>query len=202
MRIVLLASFLILPASAVGAQTFAKDIAPIVFGSCVSCHRSGGPGPFPLTTYEEVRRRATQIAQVTRSRFMPPWKVEPGVGRFVGQRPLDERAIALLEQWANNGAHEGDPKDLPPLPAFADGWQLGKPDLIVRPERAFSLPAQEADAFRIFAIPLPITKRSYVTGVEFHPGNVGWCTTPTFASIARLRRAEWMTPIRCRATTA
>ena len=74
--------------------TFSRDVAPIVFDACVSCHRSGGPGPFPLTTYDEVRRRATQIAQVTRSRFMPPWKVEPGVGHFVGQRPLDRREIA------------------------------------------------------------------------------------------------------------
>ena len=118
----------------------------------MSCHRAGGPGPFPLTTYDEVRRRATQIAQVTRSRFMPPWKVEPGVGHFVGQRPLDDKEIALIEQWAKSGAPEGDPKQLPALPKFADGWLLGKPDLIVKPDAAYSLPAQQTDAFRIFAI--------------------------------------------------
>ena len=135
--------------------TFSRDIAPIVFESCVSCHRAGGPGPFPLTTYDEVRRRATQIAQVTRSRFMPPWKVEPGVGDFVGQRPLDEKEIALIEQWAKSGTPEGDPKQLPALPKFADGWLLGKPDLIVKPDAAYSLPAQQTDAFRIFAIDCP-----------------------------------------------
>jgi Flp pilus assembly protein TadD len=151
--------------------TFARDVAPIVFESCVSCHRANGPGPFSLTTYDDVRRRATQIAQVTRSRFMPPWKVEPGVGHFVGQRLLTDREIATIEQWAKNGAPEGDPRSLPPLPAHADGWLLGKPDLIVKPEAAFTLPAQESDAFRIFAIRLPVTKRSYVTGIEFHPGN-------------------------------
>jgi len=150
---------------------FSRDIAPIIFDSCVSCHRVGGPGPFPLTTYDEVRRRATQIAQVTRSRFMPPWKVEPGVGHFVGQRPLDDKAIALVEQWAKSGAPEGDHKQLPTLPTFADGWLLGKPDLIVKPDAAYSLPAQQTDAFRIFAIRLPVEKRAYVTGIEFHPGN-------------------------------
>jgi len=124
-----------------------------------------------LTTYDEVRRRATQIAQVTRSRFMPPWKVEPGVGHFVGQRPLDDKAIALVEQWAKSGAPEGDHKQLPTLPTFADGWLLGKPDLIVKPDAAYSLPAQQTDAFRIFAIRLPVEKRAYVTGIEFHPGN-------------------------------
>jgi len=150
--------------------TFSHDIAPIVFEACVSCHRQGGPGPFPLTTYDEVRRHATQIAQVTRSRFMPPWKVEASLGHFVGQRLLTDGEIAALEQWASAGTPEGDGA-LPPVPKFAQGWLLGKPDLIVKPEKAFSLPALQTDAFRIFAIHLPVTKRTYVTGIEFHPGN-------------------------------
>jgi Flp pilus assembly protein TadD len=164
---------LCVPSSVAVAQglTFSKDIAPIVFGACVSCHRANGPGPFPLTAYDDVRRRATQIAQVTRSRFMPPWKVEPGVGHFVGQRLLTDREIATIEQWAASGAPEGDPQSLPPLPAHADGWLLGKPDLIVKPEASFTLPAQDSDAFRIFAIRLPVTRRTHVTGIEFHPGN-------------------------------
>jgi Tfp pilus assembly protein PilF len=151
--------------------TFSRDVAPIVFASCASCHRAGGPGPFPLTTYDEVRRRATQIAQVTKSRFMPPWKVEPGIGHFVGQRPLTDSEIALIERWASSGTPEGDPRDLPKLPAFADRWLLGEPELIVKPDAPYILPAQQTDAFRIFAIKVPITKRTYVTGIEFHPGN-------------------------------
>ncbi|HWI17831.1 MAG TPA: tetratricopeptide repeat protein [Vicinamibacterales bacterium] len=153
------------------AQTFARDVAPVIFDACVSCHRSGGPGPFPLTTYDEVRRRATQIAQVTRSRFMPPWKVEPGVSHFVGQRLLSDAEIDTIERWVKNGTPPGEPSMLPKLPAHTDGWLLGKPDLVVKPDAAFSLPAQDTDAFRIFAIRIPITKRAYVTGIEFHPGN-------------------------------
>jgi Flp pilus assembly protein TadD len=167
----ILAAALVLVASTASAQTFSKDIAPAVFEACVSCHRNAGPGPFPLTTYDEVRRRATQIAQVTRSRFMPPWKVTPDVGHFVGQRLLTDREIALIEQWARNNTPEGDPRELPPLPKHADGWLLGKPDLIVKPEATFTLPATQTDAFRIFAIRLPVSKRTYVTGIEFHPGN-------------------------------
>lgn len=151
--------------------TFTRDIAPIVFKSCVPCHRKGGPAPFALTTYDEVRRRATQIATVTSSRFMPPWKVEPGVGPFVGQDPLSAAQIARVGQWAAAGAPQGEPGALPPLPNLPDGWLLGQPDLIVRPSRAFTLPPQPSDAFRIFAIRLPVTKRTYVRGIEFHPGN-------------------------------
>lgn len=158
-------------ASAASAQTFSRDVAPIVFSACVSCHRPDGPGPFSLTTYDDVRRRAAQIAQVTKSRFMPPWKVESAVGHFVGQRPLTEAEIASIERWASSGTPEGDPKQSPPLPQFADGWLLGRPDLIVKPDKSFTLPAQQTDAFRIFAIRVPVTKRTYVTGIEFHPGN-------------------------------
>ena len=158
-------------ASIVEAQTFSRDIAPIVFDACVSCHRASGPGPFPLTSYDDVRRRATQIAKVTASRFMPPWKVEPGVSHFVGQRLLTDKEIALIDQWAKNGAPEGNSKETPPLPKLADGWLLGKPDLIVKPDAAYSLPAQDTDAFRIFAIRIPLKKPAFVTGIEFHPGN-------------------------------
>lgn len=171
MRSAALWASLVLLASAADAQTFTKDVAPIVFDACVSCHRAGGPGPFPLTTFDEVKRRATQIVDVTRTRYMPPWKVHDDIGPFVGQRKLTPREFATINQWAKNGTPEGDPEDLPPLPKHAEGWLLGKPDLIVKPEAAFTLPAQQTDAFRIFAIHVPVTKRTYVTGIEFHPGN-------------------------------
>lgn len=171
--LLLLTSLLsLLTSSLVSAQeaTFTKDIAPIVNKSCVSCHRRGGPGPFSLTTYDEVRRRATQVAQVTRSRFMPPWKVEPGVSHFVGQDPLTDAQIALIDRWVANGTPLGA-GPAPPAPVMTDGWLLGKPDLIVKPSRPFTLQAQPTDAFRIFAIRLPVSKRTYVRGIEFHPGN-------------------------------
>jgi Flp pilus assembly protein TadD len=102
---------------------------------------------------------------------MPPWKVEPGVGHFVGQRQLTDREIDLIEQWAKSGAPQGDPKLQPALPRLADGWLLGKPNLVVKPDAPFKLAAQQTDAFRIFAIRVPVEQRTYVTGIEFHPGN-------------------------------
>ena len=52
-------------ASAQGAPTFSGDVAPIVFEACTPCHRQGGPGPFSLASYKDVRQRASQIVQVT-----------------------------------------------------------------------------------------------------------------------------------------
>jgi Flp pilus assembly protein TadD len=153
------------------APTFAREVAPIIFEACTPCHRQGGPGPFSLATYKEVRQRAAQIVQVTRSRFMPPWKVEPALGHFEGQRSLTDAEIAMLAAWVAAGTPEGKPDETPPLPAFPDGWLLGTPDLIVTPSEPFVLQAEPTDSFRIFAIPIPVSKRAYVRGIEFHPGN-------------------------------
>ena len=143
-----------------------------MFKSCASCHRTSGPAPFSLTTYDEVRRRATQVAAVTRSRFMPPWKVEPGVESFVGQRPLTEAQIDLIETLGQERSPvDGDAAAMPPRPDWSDGWLLGKPDLIVKPRGPSRFRRSRRDAFRIFAMRLPVSKRTYVRGIEFHPGN-------------------------------
>src|SRR3954452_2073962 len=79
--------------------TFAKDVAPILFERCGACHRPDGPAPFSLLTYASAKQHAAQIALVTRRRVMPPWKSEPGYGEFVGQQPLSEDQIDVLERW-------------------------------------------------------------------------------------------------------
>jgi Flp pilus assembly protein TadD len=151
--------------------SFARDVAPLMYDACASCHREGGPAPFSLITYDQVRRRATQIAAVTRSGFMPPWKAEPESGDFVGQRRLSAREIQRIQRWVEEGTPEGDPRDLPRRPTWPDGWLLGTPDLIVTLEAPYRLSAAGTDVFRIFAIPLPVAATRFVRGIEFHPGN-------------------------------
>src|SRR5258706_4187349 len=111
--------------------TFSKDVAPILFEHCGGCHHPDGPGPFSLLSYSAARQRARLIAKITKARVMPPWKAEPGYGEFVGHRHLSDAQIDVLERWASEGTIEGDPADLPPVPTFPSGWQLGTPDLIV-----------------------------------------------------------------------
>ena len=73
---------------------FTKDIAPILYEHCAVCHHPGGWGPFSLLTYDDVRPRARQIANVVRRRLMPPWKPESGYGGpFVGERRLNDEQI-------------------------------------------------------------------------------------------------------------
>jgi Flp pilus assembly protein TadD len=151
--------------------TYARDIAPLVFDRCVQCHQPGGPAPFSLLTYAAVRQRAGQIADVTKRRFMPPWKAEPESGSFVGQTPLTAAEIDLIQRWVQSGTPEGNPRDLPATPRLTAGWVLGQPDVIVDFPDSYTLPAEGTDVFRIFVLPLPIATARYVRGLEFRPGN-------------------------------
>ena len=132
---------------------------------------AGGPGPFPLLTFNDARRRARQIVKVTSSRYMPPWPPEPGHGRFIGERRLSEAEIATLAAWQRAGSPEGDAAALPPAPTFTPGWQLGTPDLVLSAPAPFTLPAEGADTFWNVVLPASVDRPRYVRAVEILPGN-------------------------------
>lgn len=152
------------------AVTFTHDIAPILFANCVTCHRPNGPAPFSLLSYDDARRRATQIARVTADRIMPPWKPEPGLEKFVGERRLSASDIARLKTWAETGAKEGDGSQLPAAPAFSSDWQLGQPDLVITMP-AYTLRPDGLDVFRNFVVRVPFNGLRFVRGFEFRPAS-------------------------------
>ena len=86
--------------------TFTRDIAPIVFEHCAGCHRPGESGPFGLLDYDDVKKHAKQIAEVTASRYMPPWLPEAGYGEFKGARGLGDDQIETIRRWLAGGAIE------------------------------------------------------------------------------------------------
>ena len=151
--------------------TFNKDIAPLVWARCAGCHRPGQAAPFSLIAYEDVKRRATLIGTVTARRIMPPWKPLAGKGEFANARYLTDDEIARLQQWIAAGAPEGDPADRPRVPEWTDRWQMGSPDLVVTMRQPFAVPADGADVFRTFVLPIPTDRVRYVRGLEFRPEN-------------------------------
>ena len=153
------------------APTFTRDIAPIVHSNCVPCHYEGGPGPFRLVSYADVRRRARQIVRVTRERVMPPWPPVEGHGTFKGERRLSPEQIDTLARWVKTGAAEGAAADLPAVEMSPGRWPLGEPDLVVTAETAWTLPAEGEDVFRNFVLPVPVRTRRYVRALEIQPGN-------------------------------
>ena len=115
-------------ASAPTVPTFNKDVAPILWKHCASCHRAGEIGPMPLMTYKDAAKRADFLAEVTHDRQMPPWKAEAGYGKFRDEHRLTDAELKTFADWAKAGAPEGDAKDLPAQPKFPEGWPLGEPD--------------------------------------------------------------------------
>lgn len=151
------------------APNFSADIAPIIFQNCVSCHRDGQGAPFALTSYQEVRKRSRLIAEVTKSRYMPPWHAASGDVPIRGDRRLSEEDIATLQAWADGGMKEGNAEDLPPRPESSDGWQAGEPDLVLEMAEPFEVPADGPDIYRNFVIPTDFGEDKWLTVLEFRP---------------------------------
>ena len=160
------------PAKAAPKPTFARDIASILQKNCLQCHRAGQVGPFPLVTYEQARKRARDLSNVVVDRRMPPWKPDPKVGpAFKHSKALSDEDIATVAAWAEAGAPEGDPADLPAPPAYRDGWALGDPDLVLEPAEDFVIPAEGSDIYRCFVIPTNLPDDKSIAAIEYRPGN-------------------------------
>jgi mono/diheme cytochrome c family protein len=164
---ILMAAAALLPAA--DKVTFSENIAPIVYDNCVTCHRPGEAAPFSLISYEDVKKRGTLIVTVTKARYMPPWHATHGYGEFADERRLTDQQIATIADWVQQGMPQGDPAKMPKLPEFAEGWHLGKPDLILEMPVGFELPASGPDIFRNFAIPTGLKEDKWVRAVEFRP---------------------------------
>ena len=154
-----------------GTVTFATDIAPIIYRRCSVCHRPGQAAPFSLLTYADVKKRASQVIEVTERRYMPPWLPTHGLVEYADERMLTAEELGLLRQWADEGALEGDPARLPAAPQWSEGWQLGKPDLVVRMPESYILNPEGKDVYRNIVLPIPLELARYVEAVEFRPGN-------------------------------
>ena len=161
----------IVPASSAEQVTFNRDIAPIIFRSCSTCHRPGEAAPFSLLNYPDVKKHARQIADVTKSRAMPPWLPEPQKLKFADELRLTDPQIDLIQRWVEQGELEGAPADLPPQPKFVEGWRLGKPDMILTAKKPLTLPPSGTDTYWNFIFPVPIQGTRWVKAVEIRPGD-------------------------------
>jgi hypothetical protein len=122
-------------------------------------------------SYEDVKAHARQIAFVTRAGFMPPWLPDRGELKFEDERGLTNQQIALIQQWVELGAPAGKPSDLPQAPRYTQGWPLGPPDIIMKAEKPYILPAGGSDRYWNFVLRVPITKTRWLRAVDIHPGD-------------------------------
>src|SRR5579872_963622 len=155
--------------AAAAAPTYAKAVAPILFDRCAACHRPGEAAPFALLNYSDAKRHGSEIAAVTKSRQMPPWKAA-GDCAYKDDLRLSDAQIATLQRWVAAGMPEGRAADLPKAPQFGSGWPLGQPDLVLKMPKAFTVRAEGPDIYRTFVLPTNLTRDTWVRAIDFRPG--------------------------------
>jgi len=151
--------------------TYTKDVAPILFKNCTACHRPGEIAPMSLLTYADVRPRAKDIRDEVFEGHMPRWHASAPHGTFLNERGLTDDEKKTLIAWANGGAPKGDAKDMPPAPVYADGWMIGKPDVVFEMQESYKVPAEGVIEYEYFYIPTNFTEPKWIQAIELRPGN-------------------------------
>lgn len=152
--------------------TFYKDVQPILERNCVSCHRPGEVAPMAFLNYKQVRPYAAAIKMSISQHRMPPWNADPHIGQFSNDRSLPEADLKTLIDWASTGATEGNPKDAAPVNReFAEGWSIGKPDMIIEMPEAFTVPAKGTIEYHYVVLPTGFTKDTWISAAETRPMN-------------------------------
>jgi Copper type II ascorbate-dependent monooxygenase, C-terminal domain len=152
--------------------TYYRDVAPILQKHCQDCHRPGQVAPFSLLSYDQARKRSSDIVAVTEDRLMPPWHASTSVGGpFRDARVLSDTEKKTLAAWAAASCPAGDLKDAPTPKSWSSEWALGPPDLVLEVKQAYSLGPSGRDEHRVFVIPSGLTEGKWVSAVDFRPGN-------------------------------
>jgi mono/diheme cytochrome c family protein len=151
------------------APTFSKEVAPILYNRCVSCHRPGEAAPMALRDYKEIRPWAKAIKQQVATRTMPPWHADPTIDKFSNDRRLTDAEVATIVKWVDAGAPEGNSADLPKLPEFTDGWAFGKPDMVLDTGTDYPIPAQGVVAYQYFKVDPGFKEDTWIQAAEARP---------------------------------
>jgi hypothetical protein len=151
--------------------TFTKDVAPILYKNCTTCHRPGEIAPMSLLTYADARPYAKAIRDEVGEGHMPPWHADAPAGTFENERRLTDDEKKTLLAWVAGGAPKGNAKDLPPAPTYPEGWTIGKPDVILAMQEDYKIPARGTVNYEYFYVPTNFTEAKYVQAVEVRPGN-------------------------------
>ena len=152
------------------AVTFNKQVLPILQKNCQTCHRPGEIAPMSFLTYKDTRPWAKAMKEAVVNRQMPPWFADPAYGHFANDRRLSDADIRTISAWADDGAVEGDSKDMPPAVTFQDGWNI-KPDMIIEMPKDYNIPATGTVNYQNILVKVNFPEDVWVVAAEMRPGN-------------------------------
>jgi len=153
------------------SPTYTKDVAPVLYKHCTSCHRAGEIAPMSLMTYAETRPWARSIGARVAAGIMPPWHAQAGFGDFENDRRLTDVEKDTIASWVAAGAPEGDPRDLPAPPKYAEGWSIRQPDVVLTMQEDYPIPATGTIAYQYFEVPTGFTEDKWIQAYEVRPSN-------------------------------
>lgn len=152
------------------APTFTRDVAPILYDRCVTCHRPGQIAPMSLLTYKDARPWSRAIRARVAARTMPPWFAEDGYRPLAGDHRLNDNELMTLVLWVDAGAPEGHPGDLPPPPAaLGDVWRIGRVDAVFELPESVAVPMTGSVPVQYFEVPTAWTDERWIEAVEVRP---------------------------------
>lgn len=154
-----------------GEVTFNRDVAPILFKHCTECHRPNDAAPFSLLSYTDARPWARSIREKILTREMPPWHADQRYGDFSNDARLSRKEIDTIVAWVDRGALEGNPKHLPPIPEYIDGWRIGTPDQVFSMSEEHNIEPGAPDDYFEFTIPTRFKEDKWVQAAEIRPSN-------------------------------
>lgn len=156
------------------AQTYSyhKDIAPIIQQHCYPCHLAGEVAPFALNGYKDVVKNLKQIKYVTQQRIMPPWKADPTYVHFANENVLTDKEIAAIQQWANEGAKEGQSeKNAIIAKPQASTPVMGTDYIDIKMPVKYNIPGDNEDRVIQFILPLTLDSDRIISNIDFFADN-------------------------------
>ena len=123
---------------------------------------------------------------------MPPWHADAPHGTFANERRLtaaekdDARA-------GRGGAPEGRPRRPAAPPTFAEGWRIGKPDVVFEMQEDYAVPARGKIQYRVLLHPDELHRGEVAEG-ESKCGRATARSCITCSSTTRRRRTARAPP--------
>ena len=101
---------------------------------------------------------------------MPPWGADTPHGMFKNDPRLTDQEIQTIVAWVDGGAPKGDDSRLPKMPAFADGWTIGKPDAVFSMDRGLQRFRRPATIeYQYLRIPVNLPEDRWIQAIEIKP---------------------------------
>lgn len=125
----------------------------------------------PFETYDQTKPWADIMAHTVTMRMMPPWFADPRYGHFSNDPSLTEQQVAAIVAWAKSGAPAGDPHDAQAPKKWTTGWNIPKPDLILKMPTPVEIPAHGEIEYTYEIVPTHFAEDRWVQMSELRPGS-------------------------------